>query len=151
MAGESFRNVSERFGTSATALFRHRQEHISKALVKAKEARDVARADTLLEDVRRGEGRAERLYSAAEEILNRELKSKDHRTALSAIKAAVSVMGEARAYMELRGELNGELGRNASPPPAQTTIQVLCLPKAPGVAVRPPPLISGAGEVCDAE
>ncbi len=54
------------------------------------------------------EGRAERLYAAAEQILTRALEDSP-RTALQAIKAAVDVMGEARQYLELRGKITGEL------------------------------------------
>ena len=45
----------------------------------------------LLEDVRSAEGRAERLFGAARDILERALNVKDLKTALTAIGAAVSV------------------------------------------------------------
>jgi hypothetical protein len=67
-----------------------------KTLLKANEAQEVIRAGNLLDDVRTGEGRAERLYAAAEEILERALEAKDLKTALAAIRASVDVMGEAR-------------------------------------------------------
>jgi hypothetical protein len=78
-------------------------------LVRAKAAQEVIRADNLLADVRSAEDRSERLYGAAEVILERALEAADLETALNAIRAAVDVMGEARQYMELRGELTGEL------------------------------------------
>ena len=98
--------------------------------MKAHDAQEIARADTLLDDVRSAEGRAERLYGAAEGILERALEAKDLKTALIAIRAATGVMGEARQYMELRGELSGELGT-----PGQTQfdlhqqIMVMSLPR----------------------
>ena len=128
LAGESFRNIATRTGTSPSALVRHRADHLTASLVKAHEAKDVARAGSLLEDVRSGEGRAERLYSAAEGILVRSLEAKDLRTALMAIREARGVMGEARQYMELRGELSGELAPETGNPYGQT-LYVLSLPR----------------------
>jgi hypothetical protein len=55
----------------------------------------VARTDTLLGDVQTARNRAERLYSAAESILDNAIEDKDGRTALNAIKSAVDVMREA--------------------------------------------------------
>ena len=42
VAGEAFRYVAERFGTSATALFRHKAEHLPTAMVQAQAAEEVA-------------------------------------------------------------------------------------------------------------
>ena len=50
------------------------------------------------------------------------------------IRAAVDVMGEARAYLELRGKLSGELGAPAAQQVTIAKIQVLALPKCPGVS-----------------
>ena len=41
---------------------------------------------------------------------------KDLKTAIQSIRAAVDVMGAARAYLELRGTLSGEIGARAQPP-----------------------------------
>jgi len=51
-----------------TALLRHRV-HLPVALLKAKGAAEIAKADVLLDHVITAEGRAERLYAAAEQIL----------------------------------------------------------------------------------
>jgi hypothetical protein len=84
--------------------------------------------------VRTAEDRSERLYGAAETILERALRAKDLRTALQAIKAAVDVMREGRGYLELRGELTGELNRSQPPADGQKMlIQVISIPKLPGV------------------
>jgi hypothetical protein len=83
-----------------------------------------------LEDVRNAEGRAERLYKAAEAILARALDVKDLRTALQAIRAAADVMAEGRQYLELRGDLTGEFAApkvQVQGPPQR--IQVIALPK----------------------
>ena len=133
LSGDSYRNIADRFGTSKTALVRHRGAHLPRELVKARDEQGVLRGDRLLDGVRTGEDRAESLYVAAETILKRALAVKDLKTAIQSIRAAVGVMGEARAYLELRGRLSGELG---APPAQQVTlgkIQVLALPKCPGV------------------
>ena len=43
-------------------------------------------------------------------------------------------MGEARAYLELRGTLSGELGAPAAQQVSIGKIQVLAMPKCPGVS-----------------
>ena len=101
---------------------------------EAHEAREVARADSLLADVRNAEDRAERLYGAAEGILERALEAEDLKTALNAIRAAVDVMGEARQYLELRGELTGELPNVADGAAnVPMVVKVLSVPRMPGV------------------
>jgi hypothetical protein len=65
---------------------------------------EVLRADSLLTDVRRAEGRAERLYAHAERILDQAQRAKDWRTANQAIRTAVGFMSEAREYLKLRGD-----------------------------------------------
>ena len=82
----------------------------------------------MLEDVRNAEGRAERLYKAAEAILARALDVKDLRTALQAIRAAADVMAEGRQYLELRGDLTGEFEPSKSQTATQK-IQVIALSK----------------------
>jgi len=128
LARQPYRNISVRFGLSASALVRHRADHLSAALMRAHDAQEVRRADSLLDDVRNAEGRAERLYKAAEAILARALDVKDLRTALQAIRAAADVMAEGRQYLELRGDLTGEFAAPKVQGPPQR-IQVLALPK----------------------
>ncbi len=76
----------------------------------------MVRTGSLLESVRTGEQRAEALYEQAQEILAAALSNEDPRTALQAIRTASAVMSEARGYMELRGELTNELGRDRGVP-----------------------------------
>src|SRR5215469_4143812 len=135
LGGEPYRHISVRYGLSPSALVRHRTDHLPAALVRAHDSEEILRADSLLEDVRNAEGRAERLYKAAEAILARALDVKDLRTALQAIRAAADVMAEGRAYLELRGDLTGEF---AAPKPQTATqkIQVIALPKL--IQTRPP-------------
>ncbi len=97
VAGEPFRNIAERFGTSATALTRHKAEHLPAKLAQAHAAREVAQASTLLDEVRA-------LRSKAVNILLTAEKAGDLRTALLGIR-------EARSCIELLAEMEGELNR----------------------------------------
>jgi hypothetical protein len=127
IAGTSLRDIAGRYGTAKTIVARHRA-HIASTLAQKNQARESARTRTLLQDVHVSEGRAERLYAHAESILAAALKDNDRRSALQAIRAACDVMGEARSLMEVRGELTGELSREASLGSLQ--IQIVC-PSAP--------------------
>ena len=123
IAGVSLRDVAGRFGTAKTIVARHR-DHVAESIAQSKEARDLVRTSALLDDVRAGERRAEQLYEQAEEILTSAIQNNDGRTALHAIRTAINVMGEARGYLELRGELTNELGRDRTP--ASMAIQIVC-------------------------
>ncbi len=108
VAGESFRYVAERFGTSATALFRHKAEHIPASLTKAQEVEEVAQADDLLSQVRD-------LQAAALRILKTAEQAGDLKIALGAIR-------EARGNLELLAKLLGELDE-------RPTVNVLIAPE----------------------
>jgi hypothetical protein len=95
LKGETYRKISERFSVSAAALSRHKNQHIVKAMTKAQEAQEVARADNLLEQVQSLQSRAVAILSQAE-------AAGDLRTALTGIR-------EARACLELLAKLQGEL------------------------------------------
>lgn len=83
--GESLRNVSKQFRIGATAVFRHKRDHIPKMLVKAAEAasemREVTRGEDLLEQVRDLNERTLRILQEAE-------KTGDSRMALAAVREA---------------------------------------------------------------
>ena len=95
IAGVPLRTIADRFAVSKTALIRHKDAHLPPSLLKAKEAREVARADDLLSQVRDLQSRALAILESAE-------ASGEHRTALAAI-------AEARRNLELLGKLAGEL------------------------------------------
>jgi hypothetical protein len=97
IAGEAFRNIAERFGTSATALTRHKKEHVPGHVAKAKEATQVANADDLLAQLKALRNRAISLLTKAE-------AAGDYRTALAGIR-------EARGCIETLMEIEGELDR----------------------------------------
>jgi hypothetical protein len=115
IAGTSLREIAGLYGTGKSNLDRHRP-HISQALSKHAEVQELARTTTLLQDVRRGEARAERLYAQTEAILAGAVASDDPRVALLAVRAVVAVMAEARTFMSLRGEITNELGRDRTAP-----------------------------------
>jgi hypothetical protein len=104
--GVPLRNiVAEHSGTSATALFRHKRDHLSakmaKApaavveLVKAKAAAEEAEASTLFERLRE-------LNRDTQEILRDARSTQNHVIALQAI-------GRAEKQLELEARLLGEL------------------------------------------
>jgi hypothetical protein len=98
IAGEPYRSVANRYESlSQASVQRHSENHLPATLAQAKDAEMVAHADDLLEQVRDLQVRTFAILEAAE-------ASEQHRTALSAIK-------EARANLELIGEITKELDR----------------------------------------
>jgi hypothetical protein len=87
-------------------MFRHRQEHLPRALVKAKDATDVTQADTLLGKITQLEEEARRLGKKAED-------DGDLRTAMTAIRELVRIV-------ELLAKIQGELKE-----PGGTTVNVV--------------------------
>src|SRR6185312_12388135 len=115
LRGTPVRDIEGHYGTSKSTVARHRA-HIAETTVRKSEVREMVRTGSLLESVRTGEQRAESLYEQAQQILVSALSNEDPRTALQAIRTASGVMSEARGYMELRGELTHELGRDRAMP-----------------------------------
>jgi len=106
--GESFRYVSQRFSVSTTALHRHRHGgHIAEALAKAQNAREVAAADNLLDQVRQ-------LQKLALGILAKAANAGDLKTALIGIR-------EARGCLDLLAKLQGDL-------PQEGTVNIVLSP-----------------------
>ena len=95
-----FRNIAQQFSPSVWALVRHHDDHLPSALVRAREAQEVAQADDLLAQVRA-------LRSKAMSILLRAELEGDLRTALAGIR-------EARACLELLLEVEGRVDRRPS-------------------------------------
>ncbi len=110
LAEEPYRNIAERFGTSTTALHRHKKGHMPAHLAKAQEAAEVVQADSLLD----------RLLSLNAETMAilkeaRAGRIKDNELALRAI-------ARAEKQLELQGKLLGEL--NEAP-----TVNILAVPE----------------------
>jgi len=96
VAGEPYRRVANRYESlSQAAMQRHEENHLPATLTKAKEIREISRADDLLASVRSLQERALSILGKAEE-------AGELRTALSAIR-------EARSNLELLAKLLGGL------------------------------------------
>jgi predicted transcriptional regulator len=94
----SYRDIAERFALSKTAVSRHvTGGHISELLSLADDAERSAQADTLLDRIEDLQARTLAILEASEE-------TREHGTALSAIR-------EARRNLELIGEVTKELNR----------------------------------------
>jgi predicted transcriptional regulator len=94
----SYRDIAERFALSKTAVSRHvTGGHISALIALAADAERSAQADTLLDRVEDLQARTLAILEASEE-------TREHGTALSAIR-------EARRNLELIGEVTKELDR----------------------------------------
>ena len=92
---ESYRDIAGRYGVSKSALSRHTQEHLPKLLVKAKDAVEVAEADSLL-------ARIEALQSKTLAALEAVEEERNYPVLLGAVR-------EARANLELIGRVTKEL------------------------------------------
>ncbi len=68
LMGESLRNIARRFGTSASAAYRHHREHLGGPLVRTTETTEVGEADTLMGKVIQLGEEARRLGKKAEDL-----------------------------------------------------------------------------------
>ncbi len=90
---------------------RHKADHLPAVMVKSEQAKEVTRADDLLGQLTEITARTDRLYKIADGIIGKAAKAEDWRTALMAVREASNANREARANLELLGELLGELNR----------------------------------------
>ena len=95
VAGEPYRGVARLYKASESAVYRHQQGHLVKAMVKAHDAQEVAHGDSLVDQLQSLQQRALGILTEAE-------RSGDHRTALAAIR-------ESRGCLELGSKLAGQL------------------------------------------
>ena len=95
VGGASNRATASLYGVSESAVRRHRANHLPAKLVMAEKASEIVEADNLLGQVRD-------LQQSTLDILAEAERSKQYRTALSAIR-------EARGNLELLAKLLGEL------------------------------------------
>jgi hypothetical protein len=84
-------------------------EIVNAKAVVVERSKNLAARSVERGEVRTAKGRGERLYKAAEDILERALDTKDLKTALAAIRGAVDVMGEARAYLQVGRPAHGRV------------------------------------------
>jgi hypothetical protein len=95
LSGESYRSIAKRFEASESAVYRHKDSHIPTELSKAQEAKELAQADTLLDQVRNLRQKALNLLDQAE-------SSND-------LRAAGIFLRELREQIKLLAELEGRL------------------------------------------
>jgi hypothetical protein len=93
--GTPYRDIAKHFELSSTSLHRHKERHIPTELSKAKEAREVAQADGLLDQVRN-------LRQKALNLLHQAETSND-------LRAAGIFLKELREQIKLWAELEGRL------------------------------------------
>jgi hypothetical protein len=117
VAGEPYRHIASRFGTSTAALQRHKAEHLPVRLVKADEAAQAAEATDLLREVKALRGKAVAILLRAE-------REGDLKTALAGVR-------EARGCLELLAEVEGQLDRrptvNVTASPEWVTLRTALL------------------------
>jgi hypothetical protein len=100
IAGESFRTIAQRFHLSATALHRHKRDHVPASLAKAADVAEAATATGLL-------ARLRTLNAETAAVLAQAKRAADHELALKAI-------ARAERQIELEGRLLGELQDGAT-------------------------------------
>jgi len=122
VGGQAFRNLAEQYGTSATALHRHKAEHLPVALIKAREAEEIAQADDLLAQVRELKERMETQYRFTQHILAKAAQADELRTMLLAVREASNVNREMRGCLELLAKLLGQIDE-------RTTVNILINPQ----------------------
>ncbi len=105
------RRIAAQYAVSEQAVRRHREDHLPSIMVKSEQAKEVTRADDLIGQLQEITARTDRLYKIADGIIGKAVSSEDWRTALMAVREASSANREARANLELLGELLGELNR----------------------------------------
>lgn len=110
VGGESARGIAREFGLSHAAADRHRARHIPHELAQAHQAVEVARAGSLLDEIRGHAARAGRLVDQAEAVLSGARGRRQLRVRLEAIKTATVALREVRGTLELLGKVGGELG-----------------------------------------
>jgi hypothetical protein len=111
VAGVSLRQLARQYETDKSALHRHKA-HVSGAIVEARAAELVTNAGSLLDQVREQIERCHRLTLNAEMILAS--AGKDAKLALKAAEVTCKPMRELRGYLELMGELTGEISRRGA-------------------------------------
>ena len=126
LAGEPFRHIAARSGTSTGALQRHRAEHLPAVLVEAHDAAEIARSDNLLDQVFELQARAFGILAKAE-------AAGDWRSALLAIR-------ESRELVEL---LASATPQQQAEPSQQSIIDFIrrsvVIPKSPLLPALPLP------------
>ncbi len=95
VSGLSPRTLAEQHGLNHMSLYRHKENHLPKTLVRASQLKEENAADDLLD-------RVENIYSRAWQLMEKAEGDGKYQPAVSALK-------ESRSCLELIGKLLGEL------------------------------------------
>lgn len=79
LEGKPYKQLAARFGGSSSALHRHGQTHLPERLRKARDAVEISKADSLVQQV-------EALQTHARQVLAKAESDGDHRTVLAVIR-----------------------------------------------------------------
>ena len=101
VAGESFRQIAERYALSVTAVFRHKT-HVGQAIVKAVERREEQIGDNTYDEMRR-------LQRKAWELLGKMEAQGDHRGSIVAVREGRECLESLGAMLEKAGGGQGEI------------------------------------------
>jgi hypothetical protein len=126
LAGEAFRNIAQRFGTSPSALVRHRKQHLPARLAKAREAAEIAESKELIRQQRAQEAeevshaidvvkQLKAINAACLEVLKKARTSGDDSTLLRSVDRI-------HRQIELQARLLGEIQEGPS-------VNVLVMPE----------------------
>jgi hypothetical protein len=96
IGGEPLRDISRRFNIDKSALSRHKLNHLSALLVKTEEGKELAKAESLVDEIQRLRLEAARIYQKAEE-------RGDFRTALAGVRELTRIV---ELLAKLQGDLN---------------------------------------------
>jgi hypothetical protein len=107
LGSETLPEIAQRYALSKWSLYRHKQRHLSTSLLKAKEAQEVAGADSLLDQLKHLQSKALTLLDKAE--------------AAGDLRAALQGVREVKGCLELLAKLQGELAQEG-------TVNVLVMP-----------------------
>lgn len=133
VSGEPNRRVAKAYGLTEASVRRHKLSHIPKFLLKAHEAKEIVRADDLLEQLECTRARTLSILERAEEAEERAEEAlrtasttsermREARLADEARRTAISALREARNNLELLARLMGEL-RDGN------TVNILVMPE----------------------
>ena len=106
--GDPFRRIATQFSLSEASVRRHKADHVSLFLAKAKAAQEISQADDLLAKVAGIEAEARRIAKKAEKAGN--------------LSVAMSGVRELARLVELLAKLRGELQQT-------TTVNLLMNPQ----------------------
>lgn len=119
---EGLRKIAKRYGTSTTALHRHKNSCISAQLAKSKEVSEIASAAALVRELNE-------ITRKTGAVLARAVREKDGELALKAI-------ARLERQLELKGRLLGQLEKQPAGGP--TTVHVVYVDKMLNVGAPDP-------------